>query len=96
MKTAFLHGKHYRADGSTDAHWTREVPAKDVPLWWHKQGLTFTASGYGRRIPSRTMVQFNGKWRRVYVCIYSNAGTAYIGTMPRGAGELITVQEGAA
>lgn len=37
-----------------------------------------TQTGYGRKIPTDTMVRHNGKWRRVYVCCYSNAGTAYI------------------
>ena len=51
---------------------------KDAPLWWHVRGLSYTTSGYGRRIPTRTMVRWQGRWRRVYVCQYSNAGTAYI------------------
>ncbi len=92
MKTAFIHGACIRPDGSRDSMWTREVPAKDAPLWWHLKGLSFTAMGYGSRIPSRTMVQVNGRWRRVYVRIYSNAGTAYIDAPP---GECITVTEGA-
>ena len=36
-------------------------------------------TGYGARIPSPYMVQHNGRMRRVYVCQYGNAGTAYIG-----------------
>jgi len=60
------------------------VPAKDAPLWWQTQGLSFTASGYGRRIPTRRMVQVAGKWRRVYCCIFSNAGTCYIGKLADG------------
>ena len=90
----FIHGKSIRPDGSSDSHWTREVESRDSPLWWQKQGLSFTTTGYGRRIPTSTMVRVNGKWRRVYVCQYSNAGTAYIGTLPKGAGEMITVSEG--
>ena len=39
----------------------------------------YSASGYGRKIPTGRMVQLNDKrWRRVYVCQISNAGTAYI------------------
>lgn len=91
MKTAFLHGKSIRPDGSFDSLWTNEVPAKDAPLWWHDKGFSFTATGYGSRIPSRTMVRFNGRWRRVYVRIYSNNGTAYIDA-PKG--EMIIVQNG--
>lgn len=47
-------------------------------LWWQAAGRQYTASGYGRRIPTSYQVRVNGKWRRVYVCCYSNAGTAYI------------------
>ena len=55
------------------------VEAKDAPLWWHRKGLSYTASGYGARIPSATMVKWAGRWRRVYVACFGNAGTAYIG-----------------
>lgn len=60
-----------------------DVEHKREPLWWHKRGLSFTRSGYGKRIPSETMVRLNKRWRRVYVCIFSNAGTAYVET-PKG------------
>jgi hypothetical protein len=74
MKTAFLHfGK------ASEPRQTISVPVKELPLWWHLQGLQQTASGYGRRLATRHMVQWNGKWRRVYVACFSNAGTAYIG-----------------
>ena len=49
------------------------------PLLWQLQGLSYTASGYGSRIPTRYMVRYNGKLRRVYCAIFSNAGTCYIG-----------------
>lgn len=62
-----------------DPRLTVSVESKESPLWWHDRGLSYTASGYGNRIPSRTMVRYNGKWRRVYVCRYGNSGTAYIG-----------------
>ena len=51
---------------------------KDAPLWWHKQGLQYTASGYGGKIPSSLMVKVGNRWRRIYVACYSNNGTAYI------------------
>lgn len=56
------------------------VPTVSAPLWWQVQGLSFTPSGYGRRIPTSKMIQLPGspRWRRVYVCIFSNAGTAYV------------------
>lgn len=38
-----------------------------------------TASGYGSKLPTSKMIRLaDGKWRRVYVCCYSNAGSAYI------------------
>ena len=57
------------------------APARETPLWWQNKGLTYTASGYGRKIPTRYMVQVAGKWRRVYCCQFSNAGTCYIGNL---------------
>jgi len=58
-----------------------EVEHKHAPLQCHKLGLMQTATGYGKRIATATMVKFNGKWRRVYCCIYSNVGTCYIGKL---------------
>lgn len=40
--------------------------------------LSYTASGYGRKIPTSYMVRYNGRLYRVYCCIYSNVGTTYI------------------
>jgi hypothetical protein len=61
-------------------HNLSDLERKDAPLWWHKQGLSYTASGYGRKIPTPRMVKLPGspRWRRVYCCIYSNAGTCYV------------------
>jgi hypothetical protein len=37
------------------------------------------AQGYGLKIPTSRLVQlFDKRWRRVYVCQISNAGTAYV------------------
>jgi len=58
-----------------------EVESKESPLWWQEKGLSYTATGYGKRIPTRYMVCYNGKWRRVYCAIYSNIGTCYIGNL---------------
>jgi hypothetical protein len=55
------------------------VPVKIAPLWFHTRGLQQTASGYGSKLATQYMVQWSGRWRRVYVACYSNAGTAYIG-----------------
>ena len=55
------------------------LPAAQRPLWWQKQGLQYTRSGYGNRIPTSWMVHVGGRWRRVYCCIWSNIGTCFIG-----------------
>lgn len=93
MEKCFLHGRSFRADGTADSMWAAEVPCKDAPMPHHVAGLTWTATGYGRRIPSRKMVFFNGRWRRVYVCQFSNSGTAYIGEWVVGRGAEITVSD---
>ena len=51
----------------------------DRPLWWHKPGRQKTVSGYGKQSESRRYVElFDGRIRRVYVTIYSNARTSWI------------------
>lgn len=49
-------------------------------LWWQEKGLSYTASGYGKKIPTTRMVKLPGdtRWRRVYCCIFSNSGTCYV------------------
>ena len=79
-----------RSDGTRDSFLTQSVPVKYAPMAHHLAGLTWTASGYGARIPMPYMVQVFGKWRRVYCCIYSNIGTCYIGKLS-SAGEVITI-----
>jgi len=37
-----------------------------------------SVSGYGRKIPTSGMVNYNGRWHRVYVMNYGNSGSAYI------------------
>lgn len=51
---------------------------KESLLWWQEKGLSYTSTGYGRKIPTSHMIKWCGKWRRVYCCIYSNHGTCYI------------------
>lgn len=88
----FLHGSTRRADGTSDTFWTAAVESKESPLRWQEKGLSYTATGYGSRIPTRRMVRFSGKWRRVYCRIYSNSGTCYIGRLS-ATGENIIVRE---
>ena len=54
------------------------LPVKSEPLWWQKRGLMYTATGYGKKIPTEYMVQHNGRWKRVYCHIFSNSGVLYI------------------
>jgi hypothetical protein len=49
-------------------------------LAWQATPLSFTKSGYGKRIPTAHMVKLPGcnRWRRVYCACFSNSGTCYI------------------
>ena len=47
-------------------------------LPWQKRGLQFTASGYGKKIPTNKKARIGKKWYRIYCCIFSNCGTCYI------------------
>ena len=73
-----------RADGVWDSNPPVDLEHKHAPLWHHQQGLMQTATGYGKRIATATMVKHNNKWRRVYCCIFSNVGTCYIGKLRDG------------
>ena len=79
MENLYLQNR--RNDGSIDHMAPIELETISKPLWWQERGLTYTATGYGKRIPTSYMVKHNNKWRRVYCCIYSNVGTCYIGKM---------------
>lgn len=74
MNQLYLHGKSWSYLNGWHSFWGCEVESKvtDMP----RSGQTQT--GYGKAIPTRYMVKFNGRWQRVYCCIYSNSGTLYI------------------
>jgi hypothetical protein len=57
---------------------TLGVPVKESLLPWQERGLSYTATGYGSKIPTSYMVKHLGRWRRVYCCIYSNSGTLFL------------------
>lgn len=61
-------------------HNIEDLEKRYAPLPHHKLGLSYTRTGYGKRIPTDTMVKLPGgsRWRRVYCCIFSNAGTTYV------------------
>lgn len=56
-----------------------KLQAKVSMLYHHMHNLQQTVSGYGKRLSTPYRVQYKGKWRRVYMCVYSNTGAAYIG-----------------
>ena len=78
---AYIKTYSTREDGTKDSYATIGVECKRNPMRHHKLGLSYTATGYGKRIPTEYMVRFNDKWRRVYCLIYSNIGTLYIGKL---------------
>ena len=53
-----------------------DLERKETPAPWQRT----TATGYGRKLPTTLMVKLPGgkRWRRVYCCQYSNAGTCYV------------------
>jgi len=78
---------NYFASPYADARDQYQVESAEViekPLWWQEKGLSYTATGYGKKIPTRYMVSYKGKFRRVYCAIYSNNGTMYIGNLSQG------------
>lgn len=55
------------------------VSAKRQPLWWQERGLQQTSTGYGSKLSTSIVIQLSDKrWRRIYVCCYSNSGSAYV------------------
>jgi hypothetical protein len=55
-----------------------DLEFKEELLWWQKEGLSFTSSGFGRRIPTTKKVLYRKRWYRVYCHIFSNVGSCYI------------------
>lgn len=54
-----------------------EYQTKQALLPWQAQVLSYTASGYGAKIPTAYKALVAGKWRRVYCTQYSNAGSLW-------------------
>lgn len=61
-----------------DCDRTVTVPCKEAPLQHHLLGLTYTASGYGAKLPTRYMVQVENRWYRVYSTCFSNTSSEWI------------------
>ena len=50
----------------------------ELQLSWQKLGLTYTLTGYGKRIPTTWMIYYQGKHRRVYATCFSNAASCWV------------------
>lgn len=57
---------------------TERVTFKVVELPHHKQGLTYTPTGYGNKLPTVYKVLVQGRWRRVYSRCFSNTSSEYV------------------
>jgi hypothetical protein len=58
-----------------------DTEIKDAKLlWWQKQGLQQTATGYGSKLTTTKLAKYNGRFYRVYCMIYGNIGSCYIMT----------------
>lgn len=68
MKTVMINHADHASDFYTTIY---------SPLEWQRAGLNKTASGYGKKIPTTEMINFAGRKRRIYVDVYSNAGSCY-------------------
>lgn len=48
------------------------------PLPFHEKGLSYTATGYGKKIPTTRVLHMFGRKYRIYCSVFSNIGTCYI------------------
>ena len=76
---SFLHSDGERMTG---AYWTMKsnvaFEAREKLLPWQEQGLMYTRTGYGKKIPTTRQLFILGRWRRVYCDIFSNSGVCYV------------------
>lgn len=58
--------------------WPYPLAMSERLLEWQRRGAQYTATGYGTKIPTSKVIKWSdGKVRRVYCDIYSNAGSCY-------------------
>lgn len=58
--------------------WPSPLAVSERPLEWQRRGVQYTATGYGTKIPTSKVIRWSdGRKRRVYCDIYSNAGSCY-------------------
>lgn len=73
---------HSDGEQITGAYWTAkngvQFEAREKLLPWQARGLMYTASGYGKKIPTSKQLFILGRWRRVYCDIFSNSGVCYV------------------
>ena len=59
-------------------NWPSPMAEAEKMLDWQRRGLQYTSTGYGTKIPTSKVIKWtDGKVRRVYCDIYSNAGSCY-------------------
>lgn len=80
LKRAVIHFYSLDKSGQKTCFHAVQTVARYNPLEWQKQGLTYTKTGYGKKIP--TVWQYKnpntGRWNRVYCSIYSNNARNYV------------------
>ena len=54
------------------------LETKEDYLPWQTMGLSYTATGYGHKIPTTYKVKHNNRWKRVYCRVFGNSGSLYI------------------
>jgi hypothetical protein len=58
--------------------WPSPLAMSERLLEWQRLGLQYTATGYGTKIQTSKVITWSdGKVRRIYCDIYSNAGSCY-------------------
>jgi len=55
-----------------------DYETKEHLLWWQRRGLSYTAKGCGKKIPTIKMLLYGKRWKRIYCSISSNIITLYI------------------
>lgn len=73
---------HSDGEQVSGAYWNMKngltFPARERLLPWQARDLMYTATGYGKKIPTSKQVYILGRWRRLYCDIYSNSGVCYV------------------
>ena len=67
--------------GAISPGWDKTMVQKF--LYWQKMGLQQTASGYGSKLTTPWMINFEGRLHRIYAVCWSNSGTCYFVTKGR-------------